>query len=260
MSGPIITLTTDFGTRDAYVAQMKGVILERCPDARIIDLSHEVAVRDVTEAALFVSAAVPRFPRNSYHVIVIDPGVGTERFPIALRLEGRTVFCPNNGVFTMLGHRLSLNEARVIASPDFMVDNVSATFHGRDIFAPAAATLACGADFNDIGPPLESPLRLNVSEPIQNGDGTMTGHVIHVDRFGNLVTNISRSMLDVFGFTRLRIGQVELEEIRRTYGDVPEGEAAALIGSTGFLEIAVNRRSASSELGQGKGSVVTIES
>ena len=260
MHRPIITLTTDFGTRDAYVAQMKGVILSRCPEARPVDLSHDIAVRDVVEAALFVSAAVPRFPEETYHVVVIDPGVGTERFPIAVRFEDRYLFCPNNGVITLLAHKLQLDDCRVIANPAFMNDRVSATFHGRDIFGPAAATLASGAEFDEIGPPLEKPLRLKLGEPITNDDGTMTATVVHVDRFGNLVTNVDRETLDVFGFKRLRVGAVDIDEISRTYGDVVEGEPAALIGSTGYLEIAVNRRSAANELGQGKGSIVTFES
>lgn len=260
LNRPIITLTTDFGTRDAYVAQMKGVILGRCPEARIVDMSHDIGVRDVVEAALFVAAAIPRFPEETYHVIVIDPGVGSERFPIAAKIGGRYVFCPNNGALTLLAGRLELEEVRVIASPSFMLEKVSATFHGRDIFSPAAATLASGAEFDEIGPPLESPVRLRLGEPIHNNDGTMTANVVHVDHFGNLVTNVDRKTLEVFGFKRLWIGEVELDRIVRTYGDVPEGEAAAIFGSTDFLEIAVNRRSASEELNQGKGSIVTIES
>lgn len=182
---PLVTLTTDFGTRDPYVAAMKGVIATLCPPARIVDLSHELPAQDIHAAAFFLAGAVPYFPPETVHVIVVDPGVGTARLPLAVRAGGQYFVCPDNGLLTLVLRTLSLEAAYTIANPDFMRSNISATFHGRDIFAPAAASLAAGASIAEIGAPVEKLVPLDVPEPRIAG-GKVTGEIAHVDRFGKL--------------------------------------------------------------------------
>ncbi len=258
-SAPVVTLTTDFGTRNPYVAAMKGVVLARCPGARVVDLSHEIAPQDVLEGALFLAAAVPHFPPGTVHVAVIDPGVGTARRAIAARLGAQTLVCPDNGLPTLLERALPPTAAHAITSRDFMRDDVSATFHGRDVFAPAGARLAAGAPLASAGPavPLADLVRLDVPTPHLDARGGAAGVVIHVDRFGNAITNLRATDLPalpdacVAGGTRVRVV--------RTYGDVPAGAPLALIGSSGLLEVAVNRGSAAKTLGLRRGDAVSVD-
>ena len=165
MDRPIVTLTTDFGERDPYVAAMKGVILSRCPEARVIDLTHDIAACDIFEGARFLAEAVPCFPEGSIHVAVVDPGVGTSRLALYARVGGRTVIGPDNGLVTLLMRAHRLEEARVISNPDFHREKVSPTFHGRDVFAFAAGRLACGAKPEAIGPILEELQMLDFPGP-----------------------------------------------------------------------------------------------
>ncbi|MCC6490866.1 MAG: SAM-dependent chlorinase/fluorinase, partial [Candidatus Hydrogenedentes bacterium] len=190
---PLITLTTDFGTRDAYAAAMKGVILSACPDARVIDLSHDIAPQDVFEGAMFVAEAVPCFPANSIHCVVVDPGVGTARLPIIVSAGEHTFVCPDNGLLTLFTRQHAIREARMIANPEFMRASISATFHGRDIFAPAAAALARGVPMQDAGERLTTLTMLEIPGVHTTADGIVAGVVMHVDRFGNAITNIHRS-------------------------------------------------------------------
>ena len=165
MDRPIVTLTTDFGERDPYVAAMKGVILSRCPEAQVIDLTHDIAACDIFEGARFLAGAVPHFPEGSIHVAVVDPGVGTSRLALYARVGGRCVIGPDNGLVTLLIGAHRLEEARVISNPDFHREKVSATFHGRDVFAFAAGRLACGAKSEAVGPKLEEPRLLDFPGP-----------------------------------------------------------------------------------------------
>src|SRR5690606_13925034 len=185
----LVTLTTDFGARDPYVAAMKGALLDGCPGLQLVDLSHEIAAHDVLEGALFLEAAVPYFPAGTVHLVVVDPGVGSDRRALAASVLDQVVVCPDSGVLTLLARAHGLDEVRAIESPEFRRAEVSRTFHGRDIFAPAAARLACGAPLGDAGPRLERIVELPVPEPVADGS-TVRGEVIHVDRFGNLITNL----------------------------------------------------------------------
>ena len=257
MSG-IVTLTTDFGTRDPYVAQLKGVLLARCEGVRVHDLTHEIAPQDVIEGALFLAAAVPAFPPGTVHLAVVDPGVGTARRAIAASVSGQHVVCPDNGLLTLLTRRAPIDEIRSIASPSLRREPVSPTFHGRDLFAPAAAFLACGGALEELGPPVDAPVELPLPRPRTEG-GRLTGEVLHIDRFGNAISNLASSDVEAAAGRAVHVeaGGRQLP-LARTYGDVPEGEALALIGSADLLEVAIRGGSAATALGLGRGSEVTI--
>jgi len=253
----IVTLTTDFGTRDSYVAQLKGALLTRCADLRIHDLTHEIAAHDVVEGALFLAAAVPAFPAGTVHLAVVDPGVGGDRRPIAVELAGQHVVCPDNGLLTLLARSHPIDAVHELTDPRFRREPVSATFEGRDVFAPAAAHLACGGSLADLGRRVSELVELGLSEPEQTEDG-MRGEVMHVDRFGNAVTNIHVSMLrGDLDRTRVHAAGRELL-LLRTYADTASGEALALVGSSGYVEVAVREGSAADALGLERGSAVQV--
>lgn len=260
MTTPLVTLTTDFGTLDPYVAQMKGVLVSLVPDVRIHDLSHAIPAGDVRAGALFVEAAVPRFPRQAVHVVVVDPGVGGRRRPLALETSIGTLVGPDNGLFSAF---LGRPEARafVLDRREHWAANVSHTFHGRDVFAPVAARLAAGLPIEEVGSPVADPVRLHQPRALPVHDG-IDGEVIHVDHFGNLVTNIPAAMLPENHGTP-SIVEVDWlgNRIRGpypSYDSVPEGAPLIVIGSTGRVEISVNRGRADSILGGGVGSRVRL--
>jgi len=252
-----VTLTTDFGVRDPYVAAMKGVLLDICPNVRIVDLTHEIGPQNIAEGALFLAGAVPYFPKETIHVAVIDPGVGTERRPIVLRTLEQYIVCPDNGLAALLV-RQSPWEARVISNSAFMRDTISPTFHGRDIFAPAAAHLASGAPFDQVGSPIESLVTLAWPEPTVDASGAIHGQVVHVDRFGNLITNIHHSMVREPASASVHLGAHALDGIQSTYGELPLGKPLTLFGSSGYLEIAVNSGSAAEAFAAAAGEHVTV--
>jgi hypothetical protein len=255
---PLITLTTDFGTRDPYVAAMKGVIYSIQRKLCVVDLSHEIPPQNVLEGALFLAGAVRHFPKGTIHVAVVDPGVGTERHPIALRAGEQIIVCPDNGLATLFLRENHLEEARIITNARFMATVISPTFHGRDVFAPAAAHLACGTPFAEVGKDLDTILTLDIPGPQGDTIHGITGKIMHVDRFGNCITNIHQSTLKGAAPVNIRVGRHRLHGIRRTYGDVALGKAVALFGSAGYLEIAVNGGNANAALSLGKGDDVTI--
>jgi len=256
---PVVTLTTDFGARDPYVASMKGVILSRCGRAQVIDLSHEVSPQDVFESALFIAEASRWFPEDTIHCVVVDPGVGTARLPIAARVRGQYFVCPDNGLLTFIVKESPPEEVRIITNREFMLDAISPTFHGRDIFAPAAAHLAGGAPFASVGGALHTLTLLDVPATRRDGPYAVSGIVIHIDRFGNAMTNIRRADVPEGKDTRVDAdGAVVLENIRETYGDVPAGGPLALFGSSGHLEIAVHRGNASEQFDLRRGSRVDV--
>ncbi|MFP4501720.1 MAG: S-adenosyl-l-methionine hydroxide adenosyltransferase family protein [Candidatus Hydrogenedentota bacterium] len=257
MSLPLVTLTTDFGSNDPYVAAMKGIIYAGCPVATVADLSHEIPRQNVHEAALFAGGALPYFRAGTVHVIVVDPGVGTARRPLAVYAGHRYFICPDNGVLTLVLQHFALEEARVIENPRFMRTPVSTTFHGRDIFAPAAALLAAGVDFHEVGPPAANLVTLDMPAPVLRG-GSIEGAVVHVDHFGNCITNIHVDSLEGRMNGCVMAGNLAIERILRTYGDVLQGTPLALISSTGHLEIAISGGSAAQELGIGIGDVVRV--
>ncbi|HEX6965608.1 MAG TPA: SAM-dependent chlorinase/fluorinase [Gemmatimonadaceae bacterium] len=244
----IITLLTDFGTADGYVGEMKGVLLSLAPEARLVDISHDVEPQDIERARLAIARFWRRFPAGTVHLVVVDPGVGTARRAIAVASDGRFLVGPDNGV---LSPALLVRGARVVslATPS----HSSSTFHGRDVFAPAAALLATGTSLDSLGPSVDDPIVRRTPETTRLPDGTIVGQVINTDRFGTLVTNLVAP----------RGGSVEIAghsvgALKRTYADVPSGALLALIGSSGLVEIAVRDGSAARELAVGRGARVLL--
>ena len=260
----IVTLTTDFGTRDAYVAQLKGVLYAHGPDAlEVVDLTHEIAAQGVLEAALFVRAAWPRFPTGTIHLVVVDPGVGSARRALALSHAQQLWLGPDNGVMSLA---LESAEPRAVALDPTRVGSgqVSATFHGRDLFAPAAARLAHGAALDSLGSAAQELVRLALPA-LRRSRSELQGEVLHVDRYGNLISNISRADLRALapgeeGRERLhaRVGGSEWLPLVRCYADVESGTAAALVGSSEQLEIAVTNGHAARQLGSAVGTPVFV--
>lgn len=250
----IITFTTDFGTKDGYVAQMKGVILGICPQARLIDVTHEIQPYSVIEGALVLKGVSRYFPEGTIHVGVVDPGVGSMRRCIALKVDNRFFVGPDNGLFSLIFDSAQAWEAREIANPAFLLPTPHPTFHGRDVFAPTAAHLCTGKPFESVGPTIQDPVRLNLPGPFQTPEG-IQGEIIYVDRFGNLTSNIPAEML-TRNVRSVEAGNVKIAGISRFFDEVREGEPVALINSFGFLEIALNKRDASRELAVGTGESV----
>ena len=264
---PLVALLSDFGNRDHYVGAVKGAILSVCPDASVVDILHEIPAHDVVAGAFALAAAYRDFPRGTVFVAVVDPGVGSERRGLALEAGGYRFVGPDNGIFS---HVLSEDpDVRIhqLTNAGLFRPEVSSTFHARDIFGPVAGHLACGMRLDEVGPPVQDPIRLPI-EPVQQlGPGEWEGKVLHVDHFGNLTTNLhkdelARILKDVGGDEGDIVIVVEgaVLPMARAYADVPEGEACALLGSSGRLEVAVHRGSAARILGAGKGAPVRIRS
>ena len=244
----IIGLLTDFGQQDHYAGVMKAVIASIAPDATVIDLSHAVPPQSVLAGQRLLRASLPYFPPGSIFLAVVDPGVGTVRRPMALRSGGHTFVGPDNGLFTPW---LPGQAAIELAAAEYRLPVTSATFHGRDIFAPAAAHLAVGVPIDRLGPPLADPVLLHPLQAETRGDGTIVGEIVYVDRFGNLISNIA----GVSGGTAL-FRDRELP-LRHTYGSAQPGDLLAVAGSEGELEIAVRDGNAAAQLGAKPGERVT---
>jgi len=257
----VVTLTSDFGIQDSYVGTMKGVILRIYPAAKLVDLTHQVSPQDVLEASLVLEGAYRYFPEGTVHLTVVDPGVGTSRRAILLQAGPFYFVGPDNGIFTrVLG---SEPEARVFAieNPHYRLSQISDTFHGRDIFAPVAAYLAQGIDPAEFGPQITDPVLLPLPLPRRWGN-QIQGEVVSIDGFGNVITNVSRRLLDdaaVAGGFRITINGKAIEQIHRSYQDADLGRILALFGSTDLLEIAVAGGRADRRLGVGKGDPFLIE-
>ena len=257
-AAPIVTLTTDFGGSDYYVGAMKGVILGITPDAQLVDISHQIPPQDVLAAAFVLRHAAREFPPGTVHLAVVDPGVGTRRRPLALQSSGHLWVGPDNGLFSFVLDRAD-SRVHEIARPDLGRSDLSSTFHGRDLFAPLAAHLCRGLDLADVGPPVADPVRLAESAPCKSAD-RIAGHIVHIDGFGNLVSNIAAADIALWGAAlRIRLGGHVLMELCRTYGDVEPGALLALIGSAGLLEIAVNGGNAARQLGVQRRATLVVE-
>lgn len=241
----IITLLSDFGTADGYVAEMKGVLLTGAPDAQLIDLTHEIPPQDVELARLTIARCWRRFPVGTVHLAVVDPGVGTARACLAVESEGRFLVGPDNGI---LSPALLLAGARAVTIA--VPSSASTTFHGRDVFAPAAAALASGTQLDALGDPAESPIVLRTREAVRREDGAVLGEVIAIDRFGNAITNLLGARAGVVAAGGRPV------PIRTTYADVASGAPVAISGSTGLLEVAVRDGSAAALLGLTRGSTI----
>jgi S-adenosylmethionine hydrolase len=251
-----IALLTDFGTRDYFVASMKGVILSIDPAAVIVDIAHDIPPQDISEAAFTLRACYRDFPAGTIFVAVVDPGVGSARRAILAEAGGYYFIAPDNG---LLGFVLDNEaDARVfeISNPEFFAANISSTFHGRDIFAPAAAHLSRGADPAQFGPRISDYVCVSETKPNFSEQG-IEAEVIHIDRFGNLVINLSQN--DLPGKFIIEIGDRVIETQRKFYAEAPEGEIFSIMGSAGFLEISVRNGSAKDLLGAGKGDRLLVK-
>jgi S-adenosyl-L-methionine hydrolase (adenosine-forming) len=243
---PIVTLLTDFGLRDSYVAEIKGVLLRKCPGVRIVDVTHEVPPQDVLAASILLERVLRVFPPGTVHIAVVDPGVGTDRRLLLAEIDGQTVLCPDNGLITWAHRRLGGNAHNL----NWKTQRASPTFHGRDILAPAAAELARGQGRRLKAKPID-PVLLDVRPAPA---GAREGAVIYIDHFGNAVTNFPGEL----GPKRVTVARKSIP-IRRTYADVPVGQSLALVGSSGLLELAVRDGSAAQKLRLAVGTVVRLE-
>jgi hypothetical protein len=260
---PIITLTTDFGSSDHFVGAMKGVILDIVPEAQIIDICHSVQPFDVLDGALTISQAYSYFPTRTVHVVVIDPGVGTARRPILASSDKYHFVAPDNGVLSMVYAREERMHVRHITSQHYFLQPVSNTFHARDIFSPVAAFLAKEVDSLKFGDEVEDYVRFSAPKPKAVDENRLRGVVLKVDRFGNLITNVTpQDAPKLFGGAaqafKIVVGSREITEIHNAYAEGAPGEVIGILGSMGFLEIAANRGAAAQLTGAGKGSDVTI--
>jgi S-adenosylmethionine hydrolase len=257
---PIITLTTDFGQADGYVGTMKGVILGICPQATLVDLTHEIPPQNVRQAAHILKAAAPYYPPGTIHVVVVDPGVGSARRPIAIQTPNAFFVGPDNGVFTpvLLQETLYRKPPAIVHldQPRYWLSSVSRTFHGRDIFAPVAAHLANGVPLGALGTQITDAVVLNVPRPARRPDGSITGEVAYVDRFGNLITNIPAAWLMPEGHWAFEIRKKRIAGLSPHYAAVPPGSLLAIISSEETLEIAQREGSAARTLGVGAGEPV----
>ncbi len=253
---PPIALLTDFGTKDVFTGVMKGVITGLAPGFPIVDLSHEVPPQNVLVGALWLHGAVHFFPPGTVFLCVVDPGVGSGRQILAAQVGDWLMVAPDNGLTSLVMERHGLKDCVSVQEPAYRLPSTSATFHGRDIMAPAAAHLAMGLPLHSLGPSLAQPVKLHYPAPLLR-NGQIRGQVLYVDHFGNAVTNISGAMLPPGA--ELRLGALVIK-VSGTYSDVPVGAPLALVGSTGRLEISVNRGNAASELGLGEASRVLVTS
>jgi S-adenosyl-L-methionine hydrolase (adenosine-forming) len=259
----IVTLLTDFGTADYFAGALKGAVLASNPGARVVDLTHEVPPYDVEAGAFTLRAAFETFPAGTVHVAVVDPGVGSARRAIVVEGRGHTFVGPDNGLFGHVYERIRPFRVFQLTNRDFFRREVSPTFHGRDIFAPVAGALSRGVRAEEMGPEVLDFVRLPSAAVERAADGTLVGAVIHVDRFGNLVTNITPEELSGESVARgawLRIRGREVRRFRRFFAEEVEGagEPFAVWGSAGLLEVAVFRDSAARVLGAGRGERVEV--
>lgn len=257
----VITITTDFGHQGPFVATIKGCLLARLPQARIIDVTHEVPVYWPAEAGFWLARAYMYFPPGSVHVAVVDPGVGTKRDIIAVAADGHAFLAPDNGLLAPLVARCPSAQIYRLDLPaaarKFSLPAPSATFHGRDIFAPLAAEIAAGrASLAELGPATRDIVPSWVEEPLVAAD-QVSGVIITIDHFGNLITNIDSALIRRFDQPLVRTGGHTFE-LRRTYGDVQPGQFLALVNSFGVVEIARAEQSAAEALGLGRGAPVTV--
>ncbi|SPP66095.1 SAM hydrolase/SAM-dependent halogenase family protein [Nitrospira lenta] len=255
----LITLLTDFGTKDYFVASMKGVILTIHPDARIEDVSHHITPHRIDEAAYCLQACYRAFPEGTVHVVVVDPGVGSRRRPILVK-TGRYYFvAPDNGVLTPVLNMEEDVEVREIENQQYRLPSPGATFHGRDVFAPAAAWLAKGAALSSFGRLVPDPVRTNWPQP-QVTTRTIIGEIVYIDRFGNLISNISRAQIEagMIGQPEIRVGAHRSETLVANYSEGQGDVLHAVINSNGMLELFLKEKSASERLQIGVGAVVEL--
>lgn len=258
---PIVTFTTDFGLADHYAGTMKGVVLSRCPNAQLVDISHEIPAFSICQGAYTIDQSAPYFPASTVHVIVVDPGVGTPRKPILAEALGQVFIAPDNGVLSLIFMRDRHARAREITRRDLWLEPVSATFHGRDIFSATAGAIASGAaKLSEVGPELERIEMLNDLEPAQTAAGVWRGRIFAIDHFGNLISNFPSARFPQAAQERfcLSIQGREIRTFRATFGASSPEECFAYYGSSGFIEIGVNQQSAAKRLGVAPGGEIHL--
>ena len=259
MRRPIITLTTDFGLADHYAGTMKGVILGICPQAEIVDISHEAGAFEVIEGAFLVTQAYPYFPRGTVHVVVIDPGVGTSRRPILVEAAGQRFVAPDNGVLSLIFER-EKHKVRWVTERKYFLKAVSQTFHGRDVFSPVGAHVARGVPPAKLGMLITDYMRLHFERPVRTARRGWTGSVLKIDRFGNLITNFPA--VDFPDFDKrpfeMSLGLQTVNRLARSYAECGPGELFVIAGSSGYLEVSSNQASAAKILGCGVGAPVEL--
>ena len=261
LADPIITLTTDFGTSDHLVGSIKGVILNINPAARIVDLNHSVVPYDILDGALSIANAYRFFPSRTIHVVIVDPGVGTERRPILVSGEKQFFVAPDNGVLSMIFERESCT-VRHISAEHYFLNPVSPTFHGRDIFAPTAGWLSKAFQTEAFGESVTDFVRFTMPKAKSNGTA-VKGVILRVDAFGNLMTNLTAEDIPIGalggGAIKLAVNGKQVLKFGQTFASGNPGEAIALLGSAGYVEIAVNRGNAARTLGVNRGAEVTLD-
>jgi len=259
----IITLTTDFGTSDPFVAAMKGVILSINPDAQLVDISHDIRPYDVMEAAYVIAQVYHNFPPRTVHLVVVDPGVGTARRPLIVSADRYVFVAPDNGVLSVIYSREESLSVRHIAASHYFLEPVSNTFHGRDIFAPVAAWLSRQVETTKFGELVTDYIKFIPPVPKRVSEKQVKAIVLRVDRFGTLMTNLTAADLpELFqekpAAFKITVGKGEITQFKTAYAEGTPSELFAILGSSGFVEIASNRGSASQALGVGRGVEVTV--
>jgi S-adenosylmethionine hydrolase len=246
----IITLLSDFGLKDPYVAEMKAVILSICPEARIVDISHEIEKFNIRMGAFVLASAAPYFPAGTVHVAVVDPGVGTKRRPIIVETKHCFYVGPDNGLLMLAAQKEGISHVYHVSNRQYMLPRVSRTFHGRDVFAPAAAHLARGCSPSEFGPEIQDYEFPEFAKPSVRED-ELLGEVLHIDDFGNIVSNISAGDLAKMGIQEgcplhLKLkGETLILKLCSAYGEVPAKKPLGIVGSSDFLEISINKGNAS---------------
>ena len=261
MSNPIITLTTDYGTNDHLVGTLKGVILKINPDVTIVDITHEVAPYDVLDGALAIASAYRYFPARTIHVVIVDPGVGTERRPLLVSGETQYFVAPDNGVLSLVYEQETALLVRHATAEHYFLQPVSKTFHGRDIFAPVAGWLSKGWQSASMGEEISDYKRFALPKP-KAADGVTQGTVLRMDHFGNLLTNFRPDDMPdgalKSGTLKMQVNGKEVKRLVETFAQGEPGEPVALVGSSGFIEIAVNKGNAARVVGAGRGATVVV--
>jgi len=256
----LVTLTTDFGVKEPYAGVVKGVIFSANPNARIVDITHDIPAHNIVNAAFTLSRSYDYFPQGTVHVAVVDPEVGGKRLNIAVKTDRHFFVGPDNGIFSLVLAREKNVEIREIKNPVFKLERVSSTFHGRDVYAPCAGRLSAGENFSDVGPVVTQLSKL-VYPKVQQEGNILTGEIVLVDSFGNLITNISRQSLQSFTGKKkfgIYFGGERFFEIKDHYSEVPKGMPLVLFGSSGYLEISMNEGNAASYFMTSTGSTVTV--
>ncbi|MCG8407289.1 MAG: SAM-dependent chlorinase/fluorinase [Phycisphaerales bacterium] len=257
-----ITLITDFGESDHYVACLKGAILQRAPSAQIIDVTHLIQSHDVVHGAFVLRQVFEHFPAGTIHVVIVDPGVGTSRQILAARYGAQTILAPDNGLLSFVHRDFILDELRSVENSRLFLTEVSNTFHGRDIFAPVAGHLWQGMGLERVGPELHELELLNIERPHVLPQGGLEGQVLYVDHFGNVISNISAEDVETIQMPpeklNVHVGPLRIGPLHTTYAEARPGEVLAIIGSTGMLEVAINQGNAAAHLRASPGTIVVV--